>query len=201
MVHYELFEFLFSSEQLTEMFKSKSGSLEWIDIINSVIQHTHYTKGQVLLSHGQVPDQIFFLLKGSARAYYFDEKGREMTFYLWKENEFVTDIVNYFDKQPSDLCIEICEDASVLILNRIALERVIRDFPESSLFLNGIHLYYTRHHRARDIQYQTLTANKRLERLVKSDTKVELRFTRKWIASFLGMSRSWLYDIKSKKTR
>lgn len=200
MIHNELFNYVFSSGAMSELLNAQCNAKIWIDSIDSVLQNTRYTKGQLLLNMGQMPDHIFFLEKGAVRAYYYDEEGKQCTFYLWDEFSIITDIVNYIEKTPSDLYIEVCENANMLLITRIALDKIINEFPESVLFLNSILLHYTRHHRERDKESQVMTANERLIKLVKIDKKIEQKFSRQWIASYLGMSRSWLYDLKSRKS-
>ena len=195
MVHHELFDCIFSSGALTELLNDQSSSSEWIKNVDEVLQANKYKKGQLLLSLGQTPDQIYFLLKGSVRAYYYDEEGKQCTFYLWDEYSIVTDIVNYVEKVPSDLYIEVCEESSMLAIPRPSLDKIINKFPESVLFMNGILLHYTRHHRERDKESQSMTANERLTKLVKIKKKIASKFKSEIIASYLGMSRGYLYDI------
>ncbi|SDZ89132.1 Crp/Fnr family transcriptional regulator [Pedobacter hartonius] len=199
MIHHELFNFVFSSDTLSQLLNEQAGSGEWIKYLDDVILDIKFRKDQLLLTLGQVPDQIFFLLRGSVRAYYYNEEGKQCTFYLWDEFSIVTDIVNYMEKVPSDLYIEVCEDADMLAIPRRSLDRIINQFPESLLFLNSILLQYTRHHRERDKEAQSMTANQRLNKLVKIKKKIVSKFKSEVIASYLGMSRGYLYDIKSKR--
>lgn len=110
----------------------------------------------------------------------------------------VTDITNFFDKVPSDLCIEISEDTQMLRLHRSALDQIIKEYPEATLFLTAILYHYCKHHRSRDMDQQSLTANEKLGKIFTLRKKLYLKFSRKWIASYLGMSRQWLYDITGK---
>ncbi|SEA65250.1 Crp/Fnr family transcriptional regulator [Pedobacter hartonius] len=201
MVHHELFDFVFSSAALTELLNDHASSSEWIKNVDEILQDTKYTKGQLLLTKGQTPDKIFFLLRGAVRAYYFDDEDKQCTFYLWDEFSIVTDIVNYIEKIPSDLYIEVCEDSSMLTIPKSSLDKIISRYPESLLFLNSILLHYTRHHRERDIETQTMTANQRLNKFVKIKNKIEQKFNRESIATYLGMSRSYLNDLKGGRRR
>jgi CRP-like cAMP-binding protein len=199
MVHHELFDYVFSSNTLSQLLNEQASSSEWIKNVDDVLQDTKFRKGQLLLTMGQTPDQIFFLQRGSVRAYYYDDEGKQCTFYLWDEFSIVTDIVSYIEKVPSDLYIEVCEDATMLAIPRPSLDEIISKFPQSLLFLNGILLHYTRHHKERDKEAQTMTANERLNKLISLKKKIVSKFKSEFIASYLGMSRSYLYDIKNKR--
>lgn len=199
MVHSEFFNYVFSSGALSGLLRAQTTSPEWLEYLDSLLQDTKYTKGQHLLNVGQTPDHIYFLVQGSVRAYYFDNKGnKQYTFYLWDEYSVVTDISNYVANAPSDLYIEVCEDAQMLALLRSSLDLVLYKYPESVLFLAGILHQYTQHHRERDMECQTMKADERLAKLLTKKRKLEQKFSRQWIASYLGMSRGWLYDIKGK---
>lgn len=48
----------------------------------------HYKKGVVILRGDEIPSGIFFLYRGYVKSYSFSESGDELTFVIYKKNDF-----------------------------------------------------------------------------------------------------------------
>lgn len=193
----DFFYYLFHHPGIAEI--TSPPDCEWMRLIDAQLVSIQYRKGQLLLIAGDVPDQLFFLQQGALRAYKYGKDGRGYTFYLWAERAIVTDVVNFMDERPSDLYIEVSKGATLLSISRTALGKILAAHPEAILFFYMILLNYTRYHRERDMDQLLFDPGYRLEKLKLSRSGLLRIFRKDHIASFLGISRSWLFGMKSKK--
>ena len=84
-------------------------------------------KGEELVREGQYSHKAFFILQGSARAYYLNN-GKDVTDWVAFENEFISAIVSFFGDGPSPHYIEALEDGLVLEITREAFEELANEF-------------------------------------------------------------------------
>jgi CRP-like cAMP-binding protein len=198
MIQEDFLRVLFKSIALAISPEEQQCSIEWINHIATAVQEVTYTKGSVILAPGETPDAICFLKKGAIRASYRDIKGRENTLYLWEDHSLATDITNYVSKKPSDLRIEVCTDVDLIVLKRFDLDSIIDQYPEALQFLNALLFHALHHHRERDMDGQALTAEEQIHKFFSSRTYPELSYSRRWIASYLGMTPSRYYELRNK---
>lgn len=85
--------------------------------IRDTVYEVHYTKGQIMASPGKRADEIWFILNGMAKEYYYDSSGKNIITTFWKENELMFIAESFFLKIPSDRYIELIEDSTVLTLS------------------------------------------------------------------------------------
>lgn len=201
MIHEEFFNFIFTHEGLSQLLEVNPSSKEWINLIDNILQKISYARGNIILPIGQIPEHIFFLLKGAVRAYYLDDDNQAHTLYLWSGHAIITDISHYLKKKPSDLHIEVHSDSELIVISRFELDRIISQYPEAQKVLTAIVLILMEHHRQRDKDSQTLSAKERLEKYAGLGTTLQQTFARYFVASFFGMSRAYSYEVMSKKKK
>ncbi|MET1056470.1 MAG: Crp/Fnr family transcriptional regulator [Pedobacter sp.] len=195
MIQEEFLNYVFNSAGLAKLKLEKPSSLQWLDLLTQAIEEKKFPKGHSLLNIGQTPELIYFLRKGAISGYYLDADGKRVTLYLWCENAIVTDIAGYINQTPSDLRIYTCDTSEVAAIHRSAINRIIDQYPEALLFIMAIQGHFLTYHRERDMDSQTFSAEERYRELMATDKKLALKFSKKFIASLLGVSPSHFYEL------
>jgi len=200
MLNKDFFNLIFKSGIPNSENNAATQVPEWIKLIDHRFQKMSYTKGNVIQTINQIPDSIYYLRKGLVRAYYLNSHDKQITFDLWEDNTIVTDITNYMYRRPSDLRIEVCNNAELIAIHRLELEQIINQYPEAYQLLNAITLYALAHHRDRD-KNRYLTASQKLDKFRLEHKNLEHTVSRDWIATFLGISYAWLHELYSEKKK
>ncbi len=98
--------------------------------IRDMVYEVQYTKGQIIASPGKRADEIWYLVNGLAREYYYETDGRVSVTAFWKENELMLIAESFFRKKPSDRYIELIEDGSLLTAGGKEVFRLQIEFPQ-----------------------------------------------------------------------
>jgi len=199
MIQEEFFNYVFTSGGLAKLKLEKPSSLQWLNQLSQALEEKKFPRGHNLLNIGQTPEHIYFLKTGAMSGYYLDADGKPTTLYLWCENSIVTDIAGYMNETPSDLRIDVCNISEVIAIHRSAINSIIDQYPDAFLFLIQIQGHFLKYHRERDMDSQTLTAKDRYSKLHSTSRKLGTKFTKKSIASLLGISPSHLYELMNEK--
>jgi CRP-like cAMP-binding protein len=165
---------------------------------NSIAQiacQGQFKKGQIMASPGKKSDEIWYLLNGLAKEYYYEPSGKMSITGFWKENELMFLAECFFGKLPSGRYIELIEDSVLLTLdNKQALKLQVH-YPE--IVSLGYSILSTAKRKG----------DERSELLVLSAKESYIRFCEKFpwnrisvadAASYLGLSRETLSAIRSK---
>lgn len=75
-----------------------------------------FSKEENYLSAGQIEKRIGFITKGSFRWYYINEKGEEINFHFFFDNDFVVEFESFISQKPSNMYIQAMEDSDVIML-------------------------------------------------------------------------------------
>jgi CRP-like cAMP-binding protein len=76
----------------------------------------NFSKEENYLSAGQIEQRIGFITKGSFRWYYINEKGVEVNFHFFFDNNFVVEFESFISQKPSNMYIQAMEDSDVIML-------------------------------------------------------------------------------------
>lgn len=98
--------------------------------IRDIAHREQYIKGQILASPGKRTDEIWYIAKGLAKEYYYEDSGKCIISSFWKENELMLIPESFFRKIPSDRYIELIEDSVLLGLSGRQVLRLQLIHPE-----------------------------------------------------------------------
>ena len=167
-----------------------------LDILESVLVPNRYAKGEKILAEGQTCSNIFWVVKGLVRQYYFKNK-KEVTEYMAAENTIVMSIESLFREQPSVQIIQALEPTLVYVLPKSELEAVAmrsvniqilyRKILEESLIISQ--------QRADMLRFES--AQDRYQKLMKSAPQLVLRAPLVYIASYLQMTPETLSRVRT----
>ena len=153
-------------------------------------------KRQYFLQEGDVCKYIGFIVKGSARTFTVDEKGRENILKLSLENWWLADFESFYLLTPSRFNIEALEDLEVLQSTNVQIEEFLKHIPAFSAMQNVISQNNTIATQKRMQTAMSYTAEERYEDLISNYPQFLQRFPQNMIASYLGISPETLSRIK-----
>ena len=167
-----------------------------LDILESVLVHRKYAKGEMILTEGEICSDIIYIEKGLAREFY-TKNNKEVTEYMAVEGSIMMSIESLFKEQPSHIQIEAIEPCVIYALPKKRLEEVAlhnvniqilyRKILEESLILSQVHADLVRFE----------SAENRYRRLCKLSPQLALRAPLVYIASYLQMTPETLSRVRS----
>lgn len=167
-----------------------------LDILESVLVPRKYTKGQMILSEGDICREILYIDMGLVRQFY-EKNDRIVTEHLGVDGGIVMCIESLFREEPTKLQIEALENSICYALPKQRLEEVAlhnvniqilyRKILEESLILSQVHADLVRFE----------TAQNRYKRMCKLMPKVVQRAPLNYIANYLQMTPETLSRVRS----
>lgn len=167
-----------------------------LDLLESILVAKRYAKNEKILSEGEVCENIYWVVKGLVRQFYY-KNGREVTEYMATENTICMCIESLFREQPTTLQMLALEPTVLYCLPKARLEAVAmksvniqilyRKILEESLILSQI--------RADMLRFES--AIDRYRKLVKSSPQLVLRAPLLYIASYLQMTPETLSRVRT----
>ena len=167
-----------------------------LDILESVLVLRKYTKGQMILSEGDICREILYIDIGLVRQFY-EKNDRIVTEHLGVDGGIVMCIESLFREEPTKLQIEALENSICYALPKKRLEEVAlhnvniqilyRKILEESLILSQVHADLVRFE----------TAQNRYKRMCKLMPKVVQRAPLNYIANYLQMTPETLSRVRS----
>jgi len=167
-----------------------------LDLLEGVLVPMKFAKGEQLLTEGQTCKNIYWIVKGLLRQYYFKE-GKELTEYMATENTIVMCIESLFKEEPSQLQIVALEPSLVYAMPKAELEAVAmksvniqilyRKILEESLIISQ--------RRADLLRFES--AQNRYSKLMKTQPQLVLRAPLVYIASYLQMTPETLSRVRN----
>ena len=165
-----------------------------------VIISRFYARRQLLLSAGQVAEYIYFIEKGLARGFYtYDATMKEATHFLWNEHSIITVPDSFFQRQPSELFIEVMPGTQLMAISYQQLMDCINKHPGAEVFSRDLILHYSAHETQRNYDLIFLTAWERYLRLLKTHPNIEQQVSKEIIASYLNITPPSLSRLLKEK--
>ena len=172
---------------------------EELDLLESILVAKRYGKNEKILSEGETCENIYWIVKGLVRQFYY-KNGKELTEYMAAENSIFMCIESLFKEEPTRLQIMAIEPTIVYLLPKAELEAVAmksvniqilyRKILEESLILSQKHADMLRFESAQD----------RYQKLVKGNPQLVLRAPLVYIASYLQMTPETLSRVRNAVT-
>lgn len=167
--------------------------------ILSVFSVKTFERGNQFKKANTIIQNLGFLLYGSARTYFINEKGDEITDYILQKDNFLSDIISVRTAEKSPVIIEFEEESAVLVA---PMDR-IWDLLASNLTFNILIREYIGDRSMELVKRQQLflngSAKERYHYLLNSNPTLLEKFPLRYIASMIGVTQTQLSRIRSKK--
>lgn len=156
----------------------------------TIIKNTFFAKPDM------ISNSIGFVLNGSFRTYYLDNKGLDITTHFQLENMFVVDYESFITSKNSIYYIEALENSHILYFNKKTVENLFQKSHNWERFgriiAEQVFILYTK-------RFQSLlfkTAEERYLTLLKEFPEIFQRVPQYLIASYLGIKPQSLSRIR-----
>ena len=169
---------------------------EELDTLESVLVPMKFAKGEMILSEGEVCENIYYIGHGLIRQFYF-KNGKQITEHLGEDRTIFMCIESLFREEPTELQVEAIEPTTVYALPKQRLEQVAlhnvniqilyRKILEESLIISQVHADLVRFETAQD----------RYKKMCKLCPQVILRAPLVYIASYLQMTPETLSRVRA----
>lgn len=167
-----------------------------LDVLESILLPMKFQKGELILREGEICKNIFWIVKGLVRQFYY-KNGKELTEYMATENNVCMAIESLFREEPSKQQIMALEPTIIYALPKASLEHeairnvniqmLYRKILEESLIIAQKHADLLRFETAQD----------RYAKLVKQSPQLVLRAPLVYIASYLQMTPETLSRVRT----
>jgi CRP-like cAMP-binding protein len=159
----------------------------------------HYSKNDFFIQFGQIEKQIGYIITGSFKWFYTTEKGKNINFHFFFENEFVVEYQSFITQKPSKMNIQAMEDSIVVLLPK--REQILNIYAQSHNWAQfGRVIAETVYTLASDRLYELLlhNAEDRYKNLLKTYPNIFQRLTLSDISSYIGIQGPSLSRIRKK---
>lgn len=187
-------------EHKDKLIKYISGKISVSDndkaLISDAYSVLHVKKKKHLFEQGEVCQLEAFVLEGTFRIYYIDQKGLEHVLYFAFHDWWVGDIASYYSGEPSELNAQAMEDSTILVIDKQRKEELFLQVP----VLERLFRIITQNHLAVLQKRFLLTVSTNvLERyleLIERSPGIEQLVPQHQIASYLGILPESLSRMK-----
>jgi len=178
----------------------KSAKEQDAEEILSIFHPREYNKGELFKERDTIIKELGFLVTGSARSYFINEKGDEITDGILQEESFLSDIISVRTDEKSPVIIEILEKSAVLVAD---MDRVW-DLLKRNLTFNILIREYIGDRSMellkRYLMFLNGTAKERYQFLLDSNSSLLEKYPLRFIASMIGVTPTQLSRIRSERS-
>jgi CRP-like cAMP-binding protein len=178
--------------------KYNSLSKEAENAIAEICSIIKIKKNQELQTFGHTCKTIYFINKGVARIYYYND-GIDITESFAFENNIIARVESLFTGNPSRKAIQILEDSEIVAINATQLFKLYDTYPEIERLFRKIFeaAYVDTVNRIEGIQFHS--AEERYNALLSEEPNILKKVPLKHIASYLGITQVSLSRIRAIK--
>ena len=170
-----------------------------VQTILSIFSAKTFNKGALFKEGDTVIKNLGFLVEGSARSYFINEKGHEITNEILQKNNFLSDIISVRTDKQSPMIIELLENSIVLVApmdrvwglldHNVTFNILIREYiGDQAMELVKRHLMFLNG-----------TSVERYQYILKTNPEILQKFPLKFIASMIGVTQTQLSRIRKEK--
>ena len=185
---------MFNLKEITSIYAQLSESS--IQKINEISELVHLPKNHLLYKPNVYEGYVYFIAKGSARAY-IQTENNEITFWLGLEKQLLLAFNEYMFDGISYEYIELLEDCSLFKIKNSDLKILYETDIDLANFGRKLAEYFGSKSEIRIIERLALSATARYELLIKENPDFLKRIPLKHIASYLGVTQVSLSRIRA----
>lgn len=168
-------------------------------LITSLFSIQEFRKKQLLLNQGQICKSLFFVERGSLRAFNINEAAKESTIMFAIQDWWITDMNSFLNQKPALVAVQALEDSSVLALDFESFESLLEKKPKFERYFRILFQKAYVREQQRALDAISMTTEDRYNRFVSKYPQIVERVNQKQIASYLGITPEFLSSIKRKE--
>jgi CRP-like cAMP-binding protein len=157
--------------------------------LSPLVTFSIYPRSHLILTAGQVADYMYFVERGLARGFTFDQKRqKESTVFLWKDQTTVIIPESFLQRKPSPLYIEVISETRMLRIAWYHISELLTLYPEAIFLSHSLQLQFKEQENRRNNQLSFLTAWQRYLQLLEDFPAIEQQLSKEIIASYLNIT-------------
>lgn len=172
-------------------------SPDLLERLKTSFERKEISQGQLILSHGQKANHLYFIEKGVLHNYYFHD-GKKVSSWFYKEAQFISSWHSFYGQKPSFEEIECLETGVIYQISYSEYQQLIADFPLfgnfARLLAEEMLIFLDEFNKG----WSFLSAKEKYQTLLSYFPDIELRVKLGFIASFLGISQETLSRLRAK---
>lgn len=165
---------------------------------HSFFKKEKHNKNTLLLQEGRVAHEVYFILEGGMRQFFFDEKGNESTCNFAFEGDFITDLESFAHQKKCTTNIIVTEPTNCLVISCQDLAACMRAIPSINTFVRTL-MEDISHQNIRRIQAMlSQSPEQQFENLLQHKPQILQRIPQRYIAQYLGIAPESLSRIRKR---
>lgn len=156
-----------------------------------------FRKNEILIESSQDCDQLYFVVKGALRVFYFNIHGEEVTRVFIFENEFCTNLISFSEQATNHENIQCLEDSLVFSINRSDFNNMLAQSHILTKFYSKILEYFINRHLQHFQFMNTLNERQRVEQFLQSSHDINTRVKDKIISTYIGVTPEFFSRVKT----
>lgn len=193
-----LFEALYQLADFPDSLRpNRARGREFRARVDKLVVFNTFPSEQILLTEGQREETMYFLDSGFARGFSYDtDNGKEDTRFLWKASSFVAAPQSFYQRQLSDIYIQVCGGAKMISATFRDMTETFADFPEGVLLTRSVSLQFVQAQDWRSHMLTKMNPRQKYEALLKEFPGVMQHFAADIIASYLSIAPETLSRVR-----
>lgn len=161
----------------------------------SKLHLVNFDKKTRIVEIGEVSTNVYFILKGIGRRYFYRGK-QEIVTHLLKEGQLMGSVVSFLTGEPSKYVLETIEPVTAISLSKKDLEELYQTDKKWEKFgrkiITAFFLQWE-HHNIDNIRFST---RERFVNFMKQNPELVLRVPQKYLASYLEIQPETFSRLK-----
>jgi CRP-like cAMP-binding protein len=187
------------TEKLEKFIVEKLGQRpEGLDIVLNSFKPIKVKRNQILVNSDQTCRYCYFIIEGSLQIVTYDRNGEQCTQDFAVENEWLTAIRSFVNRQPSNEILTAIEPTTLLAISRDDFQKLVDNVPPFALIYTSLLEQSYSNSIQRVTTLLAMDALERLNWLLEKKPMIFTRFSNRLIASYLGLSPETLSRLKAK---
>ena len=157
-----------------------------------------YKAKTIILNAGQVCKEGYFVNAGLLRSFNINDNIVEHVMSFACEGWWISDMYSLLSQKPSNLFIEVLENAEVVILSKENQEQLYHEIPKLERFFRILTENSLVANQERLMDNLSLTAEERFEKFCRKYPTLIQKVSQKQIASYIGVTPEFFSKMKAR---
>lgn len=171
------------------------------EIFKTLTETDFIRNNDLLLREGQVCKFEYFILRGCLRSFYFDRNLVEHTTMFAVEGWWTGNLKSFLKSTPSEFAIQAQEDSSLLKIHRDKIEVLYSQIPKFERYFRILLQNRLLVTQDRVSNHLSSPAAERYSQFIAKYPEIEQRVAQKHIASYLGITPTYLSRLRRRRMK
>jgi CRP/FNR family transcriptional regulator, anaerobic regulatory protein len=165
--------------------------------VRKFFKYREFPKDHQLLKEGEISSQLYFLIEGVVRQFYYVED-KEITSRFAFEDDFICSLYSFISRKPSKQNVELVSNCKFFVTSYDGLQYLYENDPDWNKIGRLLTEHYYIELEEQAFLMKTQTAFERYEDLVQRHPDILDRVKLGHLASYLGITQETLSRIRAR---